>query len=416
MRNRRNINCLATEELHDLREAFTGLFALPATDPHSFANLAGFHGGPPTAYCRHGAPGFFTWHRAYLMAIEDALRSIRCEVVLPYWDWSSGPSTGVPAACRDATYVDRAGNTVANPLYAGPARFGGMTSRRPDIDTTAYDDLAVQAQAALSAPDFTSFQNQINNVHGSVHVRTGGDMANVPTAAFDPIFYLHHANVDRLWASWQTSHPGTLPPDEASFALQPFNRPFSTQWQTGSDVESTTTLGYRYLRWCIVIPPIRPWEVAVLHLPWSVRRQLRSARLVVRTSKMQAQSVEVRAFVDHPRASDRTKTHGNPAFAGTIGLFGHAARDMPMPAAGSDADQCAECARLGHTHEHAAHVTTMSDTPAERFDLELDITTALLRADHDSEDVPLKLVAVDQDGNPVKEADLALDSITLEFD
>ena len=96
MRYRRNINCLRTDELHDLREALAGMYALPASNPNSFTKIAGFHGGTPTSYCRHGAPGFFTWHRAYMMAFENALRSIRCNVTAPFWDWSSGPTTGVP--------------------------------------------------------------------------------------------------------------------------------------------------------------------------------------------------------------------------------------------------------------------------------------------------------------------------------
>jgi tyrosinase len=41
-----------------------------------------------------------------------------------------------------------------------------------------------------------------NSPHGAVHVRVGGDMHDVPTAARDPIFWLHHANVDRLWNRW----------------------------------------------------------------------------------------------------------------------------------------------------------------------------------------------------------------------
>ena len=135
MRYRKNLNCLTTDELHDLREALAAMYALAATDPNSFATIASFHGGPPIAYCSHGAPGFFTWHRAYLMAFENALRLLGCQVTLPYWDWSSAPTTGVPAACRLPTYVNRLGATVANPLFSGPRAGGGQTARRPDIDT-----------------------------------------------------------------------------------------------------------------------------------------------------------------------------------------------------------------------------------------------------------------------------------------
>ena len=264
MRYRRNIDCLSDDELHELRETLAAMMLLPVSDANSFARLASFHGGPPVGYCRHGDPGFFSWHRAYVKAFEDALRNVGCQIMLPFWDWSSGPSTGVPAACRDATYVNRSGATVPNPLYSGPRAAGGQTARRPNIDTTAYDDLAVSAQVALSTSGFASFQSQISGVHGGVHVRTGGDMANVPTASYDPIFFLHHANVDRLWARWQATHPGTTPASELAFELQPFNQPFSASWQTGADVDSTAAMGYGYRSFCLYLPPIRLFEIVRL--------------------------------------------------------------------------------------------------------------------------------------------------------
>lgn len=416
MRYRRNIDCLGAEELHDLREALAAMYALPAGDPNSFARLAGFHGGPPTAYCRHGAPGFLTWHRAYMLAFENALRALGCHVALPFWDWSSGPSTGVPEACRLPTYVNRSGASVANPLYRGPRPGGGQTSRRADIDTTAFGDLATSAQAALSASSFASFQNLLNGVHGSVHVRTGGDMQSVPSAAFDPIFYLHHANIDRLWAQWQSTHPGALPAAEATSELMPFNRPFAAQWQTGADVESTDALGYRYRRFCFVFPPIRLWEVVVLPFPWALRRRMDSARLVVRTSTMQSQAVEIRAFLDQAKATDRTRTIDNPAFAGSVGFLGHRAGDGHRPPApcddrGDEHEPGHEQHEPGHEHEPVAQ-----GPGRERFDVALDLTGALRALDPESDEVTLKLVAVNGDGDRLRAEEVALDGVDIVVD
>ena len=117
--------------------------------------------------------------------------------MLPFWDWSSGPTTGLPSACSSSTYVNRDGATVSNPLFAGPKPDGTTTSRRSDIDTTSFDDLATDAQDALTNTGFSSFQVDLNGVHGSVHGRISGDMGSVPYAGFDPVFYMHHANVDR---------------------------------------------------------------------------------------------------------------------------------------------------------------------------------------------------------------------------
>ena len=409
MRYRRNLDCLSTNELHDLREALAGMYALPAGDPSSFATVASFHGGPPTAYCAHGAPGFFTWHRAYLMAFENALRVVGCQVTLPYWDWSSGPSTGVPVACRLPTYVNRSGATVANPLFSGPRAAGGQTVRRPDIDTTAYDDLAVGVQAAMSAATFASFQSQINGVHGGVHVRTGGDMGGVPTAAYDPIFFLHHANVDRLWAAWQAAHPGALPAAEAAFQLQPFSRPYSLAWQTGADVESTAALGYVYRRFCLYLPPFTVWEVVRIEWPGPLRRLVDSVRVVLKSHHMQPEPVEIRAFINQPDANARTRTIGNPAFAGITAFFGHGSPDphgAKSPAATAG--------------EHGGH----EDVPRppvqpgvqERFDLEMDITAALNRQSPDAADMTLKLVALDAAGNEVPAERLILEETVVEIE
>ena len=431
---RKNISCLSADELHDFREALAEMYTLPASNPNSFARQATFHGGPPTSYCRHGAPGFFTWHRAEMKAFEDALQAVGCKVMLPFWDWSSGPSTGIPAACREPTYVNRAGATVPNPLFAGPRNAGGWTTRSASIDTTVFDDLAVSVNAAMSEPTFASFQNLINGPHGAVHGRVGGDMCCVPTASYDPIFFLHHANVDRIWATWQLSNPGALPTTEAGFQLPPFNRPFSTSWQTGADVESTDALGYRYRTWCFIYPPIRIWEIVRIAWPRPLRTSFKTARLVFRSDRMQEDTVEIRVFLDQPRATARTKIVDNPSFAGAFGFIGHGRRDEVDPA------HCAECAAIGHTAEHAHHRVAdrhedhehhehhvheghgheghdAPHAPAkgveERFDVELDLTEQLRTLETDEEEVAIKLVAIDSDGNEVPAEKIHVDEIEL---
>jgi hypothetical protein len=44
------------------------------------------------------------------------------------------------------------------------------------------------------------FWQPLEAVHGGVHVWVGGSMSTIPTAPADPIFWMHHANSDRLWA------------------------------------------------------------------------------------------------------------------------------------------------------------------------------------------------------------------------
>jgi hypothetical protein len=382
LRYRRNINCLTSDQLHDLREALATLYTLPAAATTSYAHIAGLHGNPSPSWCIHGSPGFLTWHRAYLAVFEDALRGIRPGVSLPYWNWSAGSTTGVPAACASPTYVNRNGNTVPNPLFAGPiavAAGGGTTSRRANIATTTFGDLATNAQNAASNADFSMFQSQLNGVHGSVHVRVGGNMSSVASAGFDPIFYLHHANIDRLWANWQASHAVPLPPVEASLTLDPFKRCFSDQMLTGTDVFSTEALGYRYTNFCFFVVAwqlIGPVALKFFRSPQS--RRFDTARLRIVSERMPIQSLELRFFAAE-EGSDKfdaeTPIEDNPAFLGSLGVLGMTRQGEKMP----------DMSRRG-----------------DKVDLQLDITTALQQVLRRAEQPQLTIVALTADGEPLK--------------
>jgi len=340
-RYRKNINCLNSDQLHDLREALAVIYALPASATNGFDYIAGLHGNPSPSWCIHVSPGFLTWHRAYMAVFEDALRGVNSDISLPYWNWSAGPTTGVPAACTSPTYVNRIGDTVPNPLFAGPiadAVGGGTTSRRPDINTTSFGDLATGAQNAMSNNDFNLFQSQLNSAHGGVHGRVGGfggNMSSVATAGFDPIFYLHHANVDRLWAIWQNSNNAPLPPIEANLDLDPFKKCFSDEMLSGSDVFSTDDLGYRYWNFCFIVFPWLVWK-AVLIKPlrdWDFKL-LDFIRLRIISDKMPMHSIQLRFFAgerEEEKFGPETPIDDNPAFLGSLGLFGMVLPGEEMP-------------------------------------------------------------------------------------
>ncbi len=326
MRIRKNINCLSTDELHDLREAFAGLYLRPASHADSYLTIAGLHGEPVPYYCIHSANGFLSWHRAYLLEMENALRTIRCNVTLPYWNWSSGPTTGIPAACATPTYEDRNGSTVPNPLYSGPKTAslgGGQTSRRGDISTTSFADIATTAQNAMAALNYPDFISLLNSAHGSVHVRVSGDMSSVGSAGFDPIFWLHHANVDRLWAQWQLLRGLSMTAGEAATDLVPFTRPFTNVWHKGVDFDNTADWDYKYQNFCIKWPSIVWPHERFFKVPiedWLP--QSRHIHLVISADQMPFNSAELRVFLNQPEADINTKTVREQGFVGTIGMFG----------------------------------------------------------------------------------------------
>jgi tyrosinase len=63
-------------------------------------------------------------------------------------------------------------------------------------------------------------QNPGPGMHNRVHVWVGGDMLPA-TSPNDPVFFLNHCNVDRIWEAWMQNHGRTyVPPDSASALLK----------------------------------------------------------------------------------------------------------------------------------------------------------------------------------------------------
>jgi tyrosinase len=65
--------------------------------------------------------------------------------------------------------------------------------------------------AVMQATTYTDFATRLENIHNGVHDWVGGTMSDLLTAPADPIFWMHHANIDRLWWEWQQRHKGQNP-------------------------------------------------------------------------------------------------------------------------------------------------------------------------------------------------------------
>jgi hypothetical protein len=186
------------------RKAIGAMQALPSTNPLSWAYQAAIHGttlsGMQVSWntCEHGTDFFWSWHRMYLYWFERIVRKMSGEPcwALPYWDWAPGTEFQLPAPFRD----------TSTELYTA--------NRNPSINSGAgsLNPGAVSVTGAFSSTSFLTANSIIQGPHGSVHVQVGGWMSSVPTAAHDPIFYLHHSNVDRLWNLWLAQGGGRTDP------------------------------------------------------------------------------------------------------------------------------------------------------------------------------------------------------------
>jgi tyrosinase len=215
MNLRKNVDELSDMEIASLRFAFNGLMQI--RDNRGYNQIAGYH-GVPGWFCWHhmersrgGGTGrplrlFLPWHRAYLYWLEQFLKDITEEVNLPWWDWTSSisRSQGIPAA-----FSDQFVNNLPNPLLKARV-FAASTNLLQDQDTfrSPGDPSELPppefVTQCLSLPDFEDFEFFLENfLHDNIHGWVGGSMALAAWSAYDPLFWVHHCMVDRIWYLWQ---------------------------------------------------------------------------------------------------------------------------------------------------------------------------------------------------------------------
>jgi tyrosinase len=232
------------------------------TDPRSWQYWHNSHwmatGTPPASMaavwnqCPHRKPYFYAWHRAFLFYFEAMLRTMsgNPNFALPYWDYYKHPQ--LPDIFANPLLADG----TANPLYWSNREGSvvtGLTFEAFDPALTAFNRDPANAD--------TFEQVMEGNPHGLIHDMVGGDMGEVPTAAADPIFWVHHCHIDRLWAAWINAGGGRRLPN----AGDPwFNRSFtfniSGSWTLGvSDLTDTTHLNYTYSD--LALPAIPPGSI-----------------------------------------------------------------------------------------------------------------------------------------------------------
>ncbi|HKS30622.1 MAG TPA: tyrosinase family protein [Pyrinomonadaceae bacterium] len=242
--------------------------------------------------CQHQSWYFTPWHRGYLLALEAQVREAvvslggPSEWALPYWNYF-GPNNEyeIPPAFTEKTLPD---GTTPNPLYV-EARYGPRNNFDifvpipPVAETCEGNTIYTGSNAVTPAPGFggpdTGFShsgdtsgNLESNPHNLVHVYVGGNAPNNDTwglmsdpgiAALDPVFYLHHSNIDRMWAAWNDL--GNDNPNESSWLNGPaasgerefvMPMPGGSPWvYTPGDVNSLSQLDYTYDDLTVTVAP-----------------------------------------------------------------------------------------------------------------------------------------------------------------
>lgn len=245
---RREIHTFSADQVAAYRKGVALMQSRGETDPTSWlyqANIHGFPGdasicAPPTApsqpawaTCQHGNFFFLSWHRIYLYYFERILRAAVREAVqdpnyefsLPYWNYEVFHELPepfrLPADSSNPLYVAQRVtncNDGSECVSASEGSSSEAMTRIPFCNCGAGNPGCAGCQDGLSAAmafgsQFTpvplhssgGFGELESQPHNVVHDVVGGStgwMGDVDCAARDAIFWLHHANIDRLWQVW----------------------------------------------------------------------------------------------------------------------------------------------------------------------------------------------------------------------
>ncbi|MER6045971.1 tyrosinase family protein [Streptomyces sp. NPDC001793] len=229
--------------------------------------------------CPHGGWFFLPWHRGYLWYFEKIVRAAIQQIAtreghsapkdwaLPYWNYARDPagelpaftSRALPAAFREPTmpeHPDGSGQQVPNPLYLPdaavpekdfwkkPHRGLGKNSAAEVVPYDEASPYCAMLRNLFSLPlgppvpqpsfgsgntghDMPHYEKRGPGVleltpHGMIHDGVAGWMGEVAGSARDPIFWLHHANIDRFWPAWLRRGDGRKNPNDQSWLTRKY--------------------------------------------------------------------------------------------------------------------------------------------------------------------------------------------------
>ncbi|XP_006817095.1 tyrosinase-like [Saccoglossus kowalevskii] len=269
---------------------------------------AGVNDGSTIIDFAHAGPAFLTWHRAYLLLFERMIQQVNNDddFAIPYWDWSGAPNceicteeymgenspspphnilgefSGWKDLCSDFQRFHDIGlicSNVDNSNLPSITRHPGsnkVLDELPSLDAlyytlsmTDYDTRPLVPTLNVSISSHCSFRNILEGFADSerqtglfapfglqsqnrVHSYLNGTMGIVASSPNDPMFWLHHSNVDRIMEKWirrynvNTNH---YPPKDSTPVGQEADSymvPFFPVMKNGEFLQKSQVFGYTY--------------------------------------------------------------------------------------------------------------------------------------------------------------------------
>jgi tyrosinase len=248
----------AGDDLDWYGKAVAELKKRPLSDSSGWRYLAAVHGYPGTAadpfatpgektpsnseqqrfwnQCQHQSWYFLPWHRGYLACFEEIIAATVVKLggpagwALPYWNYSDSKDT-------DARKLPSAflAGAAANPLFTPGRKMATKTAELPighiSLSALLYSPFSMATMGAhpgFGGPmtgfsHFGGTNGLLESLpHNVIHDNVGGLMSDPNTAALDPIFWLHHSNIDRLWEVWTHRDPKFTTPKVSAWLKEKF--------------------------------------------------------------------------------------------------------------------------------------------------------------------------------------------------
>lgn len=346
-------------------------------------------------YCKHGELEFLHWHRHYLRFFEKICASLcgNPNFALPYWNWSKN-SGRYPAPFFDLPEL----NVVQwnDPGQYNGAAWGAIdTAPRRGLDKThgllddpirggaftlnTINDIKAQPTIDLFQPALEGQPHNNGHVVAGARKTASQKVGHIGSglSPLDPIFWLHHCMVDRVWAEWQKV-PGHATPDpQTNYAGNFVEADGSPANANSTGALNIADLGYTYdvLQGAPLVaaaspqfqelnklfPPVPPQtigtatnadtsrvniptaitvtasalpaRVAELHAMEAAGVRLARKRILAKLSDIswpETGDVLVNVFVDCPYLSPETP-YSDPYYAGSFSFFGSAKAMPGMP-------------------------------------------------------------------------------------
>lgn len=197
-------------------------------DPNAYGKMVQHHAD--MSHNMHGMNSvgeqrFLPWHRVYLLKIEKMGQKIDKRFFIPYWDWTTQRS--VPSWIAGYTpTVKVTGTDIV--VRRNPGSSSQLPTKR-------------QVATILRRITYTTFTRDLERgPHNFVHGWVNGTMSFINMAPADPLFWMHHAQVDRIWSIWQSRHLRQNP------SLTGTDRIMDPWRETEIQVRSISSLGYSY--------------------------------------------------------------------------------------------------------------------------------------------------------------------------